>query len=439
MKRKIFRLYAAIAFGCTGYFSATAQAPVHSLALEEAINNAKSNNRQLNISKLEEKVSQYNYRSTAAYFLPQVNLSYSAFTTNNPLHAFGFKLQQQVITQDDFNPKLLNNPSSTSDFMTQVNVQQPLFNMDMAYMRKAVYKQTEVLSYKTNRLKEYLEFQVKEAYLQLQLIYETKKVLEASLVTYKALYQFTKDRYDQGLLQKSDLLNTEVLVRTMETNLTEVLSGIQNTSDRLNLLMGKAPGVVYTVSGAMKDPLLTKDTLTAGRSDFQAMEAAIASMDYSIKSNRAGLLPRINAFANYQLHDQSPLGFGGDGHLAGVQLSWDLFKGNSVKNKTASLELEKNKMNEELLKQKEESRSDMRKALRQYQDAGNTISKQKLAVSAAEEAFRVLQNRYNQGLVNTTDVLMAQTQVSNQQLALAQAVFAQQMATAWLEFLTRNN
>src|SRR6188474_2907320 len=103
MKRKIFRLYVAIQLGCTGYFSATAQDLPQSLTLEEAINNAINNNRQLTISKLEEKVSQYNYKSTAAFFLPQVNLSYSAFTTNNPLNAFGFKLQQQTITQDDFN------------------------------------------------------------------------------------------------------------------------------------------------------------------------------------------------------------------------------------------------------------------------------------------------------------------------------------------------
>lgn len=432
-------MYVAIQFGCTGYFSATAQDLPQSLTLEEAISNAINNNRQLTISKLEEKVSQYNYKSTAAFFLPQVNLSYSAFTTNNPLNAFGFKLQQQTITQDDFNPKLLNNPSSVSDFMTQVYVQQPLLNIDMVYMRKSVFKQTEVLSYKTDRIKEYLEFQVKDAYLQLRLQNETKKVMEASLVSFKALYQFTKDRYEHGLLQKSDLLNTEVLVRTMENNLAEVQSGIQNLSDRLSLLMGRAPGVVYAVLGAMKDQLPAHDTLPAGRSDFRAMEAGIASIDYSIKSNRAGLLPRINAFANYQLHDPSPFGFGGNGYLAGIQFSWDLFKGNSVRNKIASLELEKSKMNEELLKQKEESRSDMLKALRQYQDAGATITRQKLAVSASEEAFRVLQNRYNQGLVNTTDILMAQTQVSNQQLALAQAVFAQQMATAWLEFLTSNN
>lgn len=419
--------------------AAFAQQEVRPLTLEEALQDAAANNRQLNISKLDEKAGQSNYSATTAYFLPQVNVSYSAFTTNNPLNAFGFKLQQQVITQEDFNPKLLNEPSATPDFMTQVSVQQPLLNLDLMYMRKAVLKQSEALSHKTTRLNDYLQFQVKDAYLQLELLYRTRKVLEASLTSFKALYRFTKDRYDQGLVQKPDLLNTEVLVKTAENNIADAESGIQALSDRLSLLMGREPGQVYTLTGEAEEVALAGDSLPDNRPDFQAMEAAIASLDYSIRSNKAGMLPRINAFGNYQWHDKSLLGFGGDGYLAGIQLSWDLFKGNSVKNKTASLAIERQKMEEELLKQKEESRSDIRKALRQYNDAAKTIARRKLAVEAAAEAFRVLQNRYNQGLVNTTDVLAAQSQVSNQQLALAQAGFARRMAVAWLEFLTRSN
>lgn len=428
----------SIGVGRTAVF---AQEHIRSLTLEEAIREATANNRQLIISQLEEKAGQYQYKSTSAYFLPQVNVSYTAFSTNNPLNAFGFKLQQQVITQDDFNPEQLNEPSATADFTAQVSVQQPLLNLDLLYMRKAVLKQSEALAHKTSRLKDYLQFQVKDAYLQLQLLYQTRKVLDTSLASLRALYRFTKDRYDQGLVQKSDLLNTEVLVKTAENNIADVVSGIQTVSDRLSLLMGREADQVYTLSPAAADPLslTVGDSLPANRADFQAMEAAIASFDYSIRSNKAGALPRINAFANYQLHDKSLLGFGGEGYLAGIQLSWDLFKGNAVKNKSASLEVEKEKVKATLVKEQEESRSDIRKALRQYNDAANALSRQKLAVAAAEEAFRVLQNRYNQGLVNTTDVLAAQSQVSNQQLALAQAGFARQMSAAWLEFLTHSN
>jgi outer membrane protein TolC len=64
------------------------------------------------------------------------------------------------------------------------------------------------------------------------------------------------------------------------------------------------------------------------------------------------------------------------------------------------------------------------------------MKQQQLAVDQATEALRVLQNRYMQGLVKTTDVLMAQTQLSQQRTAYVQAVFNYNLAAASLQFLT---
>ena len=69
-------------------------------------------------------------------------------------------------------------------------------------------------------------------------------------------------------------------------------------------------------------------------------------------------------------------------------------------------------------------------------DAQVEIAQQKSAIEQASEALRILQNRYQQGLVNTTDVLMAATQVSQQKFALAQAVFNSNVSKAYLELLT---
>jgi outer membrane protein TolC len=57
-------------------------------------------------------------------------------------------------------------------------------------------------------------------------------------------------------------------------------------------------------------------------------------------------------------------------------------------------------------------------------------------VEQAGEALRILQNRYEQGLVNTTDVLVAQMQLSQQKLLLAQAQFTANVTIANLQFLT---
>lgn len=411
------------------------------LQLNDLIAQATTNNKNIQLAKMDEQIAASNYKQVLAMFLPQVGLSYTAFISDNPLNAFGFKLQQKSISQEDFNPALLNNPSATPDFMTQLNVQQPLVNMDMLYIRKSALKQTELYQYKTQRTKEQLIYQSQQAYLQLQLAYDAQKVLQESLETTKALYKFTNDRYVQGVLQKSDLLNVEVQIKTIETNLADIKSNIKNASDYISLLMNKPTGVIYSAVTPTTsiDNRLAVDTLSANRSDFKAMEKAIESYNLVIKSSKMSYLPKLNAFANYQLHDKAMLGFASGAYLTGVQLSLDIFKGNSTKNKIATQTLERNKMAEQLNNQKEESRVELNKTYRQFTDAAFKIQQQQASINQANEALHILQNRYQQGLVNTTDVLMAQTQLSQQKLAYIQAVFSKNVSLAYLQFLTSVN
>ena len=110
-------------------------------------------------------------------------LSYTAMVTNNPLHAFGMKLQQRGISQSDFNPQLLNHPSGTPDFAAMLNVQQPLIHIDMLYQRRSAAQQIALYRHKTRRSKEYITFLVQQAYLQLQLAHEAQSVMEEAQQT----------------------------------------------------------------------------------------------------------------------------------------------------------------------------------------------------------------------------------------------------------------
>ena len=421
---------------CTGY---TLQAQsVKALDVNEAIRMATASNRNISMSELDEKIAAFNYRQTAAIYLPRATLSYTAMVTNNPLHAFGMKLQQRGISQSDFNPQLLNHPSGTPDFAAMLNVQQPLINIDMLYQRRSAAQQIALYRYKTQRSKEYITFLVQQAYLQLQLAYEAQSVMEEVQQTVRAIYAFTNDRYTQGLLQKSDVLNTEVQVKNAETNIAEAADHIKNASDYLSVLINQTAGTIYTTTPFPSAPVIEKttDLLPPGRSDFKAMEAAIRSYSLMIKSSRMSYLPRLNAFANYQFNDRKIAGFGANAYLAGLQLSWDLFKGNQTGNKISAQTAERDKLAEELAKQKDEAALELRKTQRQLSQASFTIQQQETTVALAAEALRILQNRYNQGLVNTTDVLTAQTQLSQQKLLYRQAVYTAHVTAAYLQFLT---
>ena len=415
----------------------SAQSSIKKLSLNEAITTALNNNKSIQIAKLDENIAASNYKQTEAIYLPQIGVSYTAMSTNNPLNAFGFKLQQKSITQNDFNPDLLNHPSGTPDFTTKIEVQQPLINMDMFYQQKAAAKQTEIYQYKTQRTKEYLSFEVQKAYLQLRLAYDAEKVLEEALQTTKSVYAFTENHFQQGLIQKSDLLNVQVQVTTVESNLSKAKSNIGNASDYLSLLMGQKSGFIYTVSDTESTAAAFTDTtgIAATRADFMAMQKAIEASDLMIRSNKMSYLPKLNAFGSYQLNDSRMLGFGANAYLAGVQLSWEIFKGNRTKNTIATQILERNKLNEQLAQQKDQSQLELSKALRDLTDAQFEIKQQKDAVVQAAEALRILQNRYQQGLVNTTDVLMANTQLSQQKFALAQAIFTANVTKAYIQFL----
>lgn len=80
------------------------------ISVKDAVEIAVKNNNNVKISELDEKVANANYHQTDAVFLPQVTVGYTALSTNNPLNAFGFLLQQESVTAMDFDPAKLNNP-----------------------------------------------------------------------------------------------------------------------------------------------------------------------------------------------------------------------------------------------------------------------------------------------------------------------------------------
>lgn len=419
----------------------SAQDTLKVITINEAISATLNNNKTIRLAKLDESIAASNYKQTEAIFLPQLSFSYTAMTTNNPLNAFGFKLQQKSITQNDFNPDLLNNPSATGDFTTALQLQQPLLNLDLLYKRKAADKQTELYQYKTQRTKEALIFEVQKAYLQLQLAYDAENVLEEAFRTSKSVYIFTDNHFQQGLIPKSDVLNAQVHVTIVESNLAKAKSNIRNASEYLGLLMGKNDGDVYKCADSLFEEEYpdTATKVADTRSDFLAMQKAIEASDLMMKAGRMSYLPKLNAFGTYQFNDRQALGFKANSYLAGVQLSWDIFKGNSTKNSLATQALERNKLAEQLVQQKDQSQLELDKANRDLADARFDNRKQKTAVDLATESLRILQNRYQQGLVNTTQVLDAETQLSQQEFALAQSIFTMNLTKAYLQFLTSSN
>ena len=408
------------------------------LKSQDALEVALKSNRELVIAKLDEEGNAAKFNQTNAVFLPQINISYTAFSSNNPLNAFGFKLQQQGITQSDFDPSRLNNPSATPNFMAKAELNQPLINLDMIYARNAAREQIGVYSYKTKRTKEYITFEVQKAYAQLQLAHEAVTVLTEALQTSNSIHTSTNNRFEKGLLQKSDVLQVQVQVAATESKLSEAKSSVKNASDYLSLLMGAKTGIVYSTDSITlaNDNQTDEQKIPEGRADFQAMKAAIRAQDLMIQSGKMAYMPKLNAFANYFINDKSAFGFGSNSYLLGAQFSWNVFSGTSAKYKVSEYRVGRSKLEQQFTYQKEQSQLELDKTNRQLNDASFATKQYEAAVSQASEALRILKNRFEQGLITVSDLLQAQSSLSQQKLMRAQAIFQYNTTKSYLQFLT---
>lgn len=411
------------------------------LSKKDLLQKAASGNLQLKIAAQGFEAAKADYRQTHSIFLPSVTASATAMVTTNPLMAFGSKLNQEILTQSDFNPALLNDPDQTQNFGTKIEVLQPLINMDGLYARQAARSKMQAFELQNQRSAEYLELEVNKAFMQLQLAYRAVNVLEKAHKTGNANLKLVQDYFKQGILQKTDVLNVEVRVNDLANQLQYAKSSVQNASDYLAFLINEDPkGKVFKPDENLTNRIaleVTTPTLSDNRKDLQAVEKSTAAYQKMLQSAKMNFLPRLNAFGSYELYDRNLFGTAAKGYLVGAQLSWSLFDGYQSIGKAGKAKAEFLKSSLETQQYKAQSQLEWNKTNRQLKDAENKVALSQRAFEQSQEAYRIRQNRFAQGLEKTTDLLASEIQMIQKELEQLQAVFEYNHTQQYLQFLTK--
>lgn len=395
-------------------------------------------NLQLKIAQHNYQGAKADYKQTRALFLPSISASQTAMVTTNPLMAFGSKLNQEILTPMDFDPNRLNNPNQTQNFATQIEVQQPLINLDGWMGRKAAKAKMDAYGLQSKRTQEYLQLEVVKAYMQLQLAYKAVAVMQKAEGTATANLKLVDNYFKNGMVQKTDVLNVQVRVNEIKNQLASARSNVQNASDYLAFLLNEDIKGIYKPTETLEaspTEIALIATLNENRSDFQAYQKTTEAYKNMLKMQQMSLLPRLNAFGNYQLYDRKVMGFQANGYLLGAQLSWNLFDGMKSYGKIDKAKAEFQKAETEADQYIKQSQLEFQKAQRQFQDAKSKVSNAQLAWEQSKEAYRIRQNRFAQGLEKTTDVLQSETLMYQKELEYQQSIFEYQFTEQYLQFL----
>lgn len=410
------------------------------LSLKDALLKAAQNNRQINKAKEQGKAAKAEFRQTNSVFLPNLNLSHTAITTNDPLAAFGFKLKQEITTQADFNPVLLNDPDRIENYNTKIEVQQPILNFDGLYERKAANAKMEAVDFTTERTIKFTKFEVKKAYYQLELAQEAVNVIEKSLETAKSALQLTQDNLEQGYVKEADLLSAKVRVLELNNQLADAKNNQKQAGEFLAYILGlDIQTVIVTTEKLDHKPSLlqaiNKDQNEGMRSDIMAYKKSMEARENMLKSEKMRFLPRLNAFGTYEWNDSQLLGISANNYMIGASLSWDIFSGykNVGKVQKAKAELKIAKL--DLADYQSKSSMEIQGAKRNLKVAFDRIEMSKMAKNQAEEAFRIRTNRYKQGLEKTIDVLQSESMAMMKNLDYINSLYQYHVAVFQLELL----
>lgn len=409
------------------------------ISKKEILSIVAEKNTTIKISEEAFNAAKGDYKQTNAVFLPNITASHTGISTTNPLMSFGSKLNQEILTQNDFNPALLNDPTTTRNFATKIEIQQPLINLDGFYQRKAAKSKMEAMSLQTKRTQDYLVFEVEKAYMQLQLAYKGVAVLEKALEAANANKEMADNSFKQGFLQRADVLNVEIRVTEVKNQLQTAKSNVQNASNYLSFLMNDKSDVLYEPTESLAVANFTVDSkiISENRADIKAMHLASKGYEAMNKADKMAFLPRLNAFGSYEMYDNKVFQGSANGYLIGAQLSWDIFKGSKRfgKAQKSKAEFEKSKL--EYNQYVSKSNLELNKVKRQLVDAKNRLELTNLAVEQSEESLRIRKNRFKEGLEKTSDLLMAETQFAQKQLEYYQTIFEYNFTQTYLEFLTK--
>jgi len=410
------------------------------ISLDEVLSKAAENNYTIKISEEDVNAAKAEYNQTKSVFLPNINASYTGIATTNPLMAFGSKLNQGIITIEDFNPDLLNNPDNTSNFATRLEIEQPIYNADGLQMRKAAKYKMNATELQSTRTIEYIKLEITKAYMQLQLAYKAVEVLEAAKEAAIENKKIADNNFKQGYMQKADVLLVDIHATEVENQLQTANSNIKNASDYLYHLTGTNNENILKPSNLLEAELdlnLYNITFSTNRTDIEAMQESTNAYAHMYKASKMGYVPSLNAFGSYEMHNENIFEGNSGGYLVGAQLKWNLFEGYKRVGATQKTKAEFNKATLHLDEYKSKSELEFNKAKRQLHDAENNLHLTNLAVEQSKEALRIRTNRFKQGLEKSSDLLISETQYLQKQLAYLQTVFNYNFTKSYVEFLTK--
>jgi outer membrane protein TolC len=401
-------------------FLSAGTAPAAPLTLGACLEKAAAGNYALKVAAHDEQIAEENVNLSRSGYLPRIDFQ-GGYTAQQAPQSISLDVRT-IETQDaDFGF------FSASLYQTLYDFGRTAARLDRA---KAA-KDATVFAY--TGLKKETFLQVVTAYFG---ILEAEKLLDTAgeeVAQMTDHQRVAKNLYEQGVVTRNDLLQAEVRLAGSRQRRLEAANHLGNSWLKLNYLTGDKPGFRAKLDreATLEPPPPQEDIQRAimERSEIRAQEKTVEESEQEIKENRAGYYPELFAklgidyVQNNKVREQAIM-------AATVGLKINLFDGLATTSRYRQA-VKNRSRNEDILRQLEAE------LLLEYQTAANDagvarerISVTEEAIRQGEENLRINKDRYQEQVGTATEVIDAQTLLTQTRTDYLRAIFDYQVAIA---------
>jgi outer membrane protein len=414
---------------CLLTMSVLGQKPAHAVSVEEAVRLAVVHSPALHAVAHRAEAVEDQARSLRGRMLPGIALSdehqrYSeAFTI-----AFG---------PASFNARELN----ANTFVAAA--QQPVLGLLHLWQDKAALDDSALAAHEGERITEdAIAEAVQTGYLRYFEAKAAHDVATASIAQLDEQRQVTEARVKAGAATTADVLRLEVAIANARQQQILAQTQQQVTSSALVLAMGLSAedGEVEllepTALEAKQPPPLTEvevqRTAAATRPEVIRASHEQRAAEHQATARLFSLLPEANLEAGY-VHIFGQAFAPPDSYYVGVKASWPIWEWGAswyqrqaaMRSAEAAADLRED--------QERQVKTEASSRLATFRSSKSAVEVAQTAIASAEEAWRVTQALLKAGSATTTDLLDAQSALTQARLNLVRAKYQQAVAAVALE------
>lgn len=285
---------------------------------------------------------------------------------------------------------------------------------------------------------------VSKAFYSVLLSQRQAQVFDEDIRRLSRNYQDARNRYDAGIVDKTDFLQAEISLNNSKASRKQSLEAVNANTAYLQQLMGLPAGQLvqlkYDTLQLEQDAVV--DTLEqlnpANRIEFQQVLTQKTLQGQTVDYYRLGFLPSLAAFGNYnsvyqansvseQYRQRFPNSY------AGLQLALPLFTGFRRTQNLRRARLQDQRIDQDLLGTRNQVTTEYATALANYKGYYEAYVQSRRNLDLSRQVYKVVDIQYREGIKAYLDLLVAQTTLRTSQLNYYSALF--QVLTSKVELL----